>query len=719
MTRTFISLLLAASFLRHHDDSSVAVAAVVVSIATQLEEEDMNSDVDVHSDSTINALLKDNNYVEIDPLLMGNNQRKRKRMHNIDGAVKNDNTYFPRSIVMERFSRAIASEISRRLPFLQLQLPIHIPINLPWWRNSHNDWKQKEKEAVEAVMPKEGEELEEQIVTNAADSGGINLYPPQSYARQRERWVGAWCPPEFFDENDDNAKLDASEVDMVVIDKSLTIPYHSSPEDVSPNDHLGGGSGNNNKAMVENALMEEDDVQPGMVVYIFPRRVLDGGVVGVGADEQDVVAPSNRREELITSFLEASTRTDDIYDHTTEVVVEEDDEVKEGVEDEDSDVTVDRGAQCLHELGQQYDHDARVVQYALIGREPVELGIADVHRHDFAYHPVALTPPISQDMWSSSAKNDATTSSSSISRELQTAAKQSSWYGLGGNKERRDQQVSYRWFSWVTHISQLLHRGSGIYTMGTDNQLGKNSFLGSSSDLDQRTTMQYQSNIYEEDGKRPFAGGSHGEIWRARRRCPIILGGGGHEIPSISSSCDDDRDLIVKRLKIEYGYPILEAGLREIYFGELLAREVESSGLFTSYIDHFFREGHRGQVELWIVFENAGMSLRSYLYTPVDTGDYLVFQHSAFWRKLRWGIAGGRHHLDDESLTIFHPNQNRYTERATPAGRELLRGELQLCSSLCINHSWSPTELSLRNAGVLKQLISSVEFLHKRGIVHR
>ena len=73
------------------------------------------------------------------------------------------------------------------------------------------------------------------------------------------------------------------------------------------------------------------------------------------------------------------------------------------------------------------------------------------------------------------------------------------------------------------------------------------------------------------------------------------------------------------------------------------------------------------------------MSLRSYLYTPVDTGDYLVFQHSAFWRKLRWGIAGGRHHLDDESLTIFHPNENRYTEGATPAGRELLRGELQLC----------------------------------------
>lgn len=41
--------------------------------------------------------------------------------------------------------------------------------------------------------------------------------------------------------------------------------------------------------------------------------------------------------------------------------------------------------------------------------------------------------------------------------------------------------------------------------------------------------------------------------------------------------------------------------------GELLAREVESSikGI-TTYVDHFFRESGHDQVELWIVFENAG-----------------------------------------------------------------------------------------------------------------
>jgi hypothetical protein len=57
--------------------------------------------------------------------------------------------------------------------------------------------------------------------------------------------------------------------------------------------------------------------------------------------------------------------------------------------------------------------------------------------------------------------------------------------------------------------------------------------------------------------------------------------------------------------------------LREVYFGELLAREAEASSLVTTYVDHFFREGKKGQIELWIVFENAGPSLRSFLYTSI------------------------------------------------------------------------------------------------------
>ncbi|KAL3762105.1 hypothetical protein ACHAW5_008845 [Stephanodiscus triporus] len=277
-----------------------------------------------------------------------------------------------------------------------------------------------------------------------------------------------------------------------------------------------------------------------------------------------------------------------------------------------------------------------------------------------------------------------------------------------------DRQVSFRWWSWVSHISQIFHDdGEGhddARELASPNDaIGPpDAATGPPSPRD-RLKSTYRSIIYEEDGGRPFAGGSHGEIWRARRRCPIIAGGqGGTKIVNVTKayhSCDDGRDLIVKRLKIERGYFVLEAGLREVYFGELLAREVESSSLFTTYVDHFFREGTTNVAELWIVFENAGASLRSFLYTAVDAGGYMLFQHSAFWRRLRRGIAGGRRESHDEAVALFHPNHNirphdhvheetRNPERGSTEGRALLRE-------------------------VLKQLITAVAFLHERGIVHR
>jgi hypothetical protein len=127
----------------------------------------------------------------------------------------------------------------------------------------------------------------------------------------------------------------------------------------------------------------------------------------------------------------------------------------------------------------------------------------------------------------------------------------------------------------------------------------------------------------------------------------------------------------VKRLKIEQGYAILEAGLREVYFGELLAREVDSQMLFTTYIDHFFREGRRGQVELWIVFENAGPSLRSYLYEATVADGFVVFQHSAFWRRLRVGISGC------SSRTTVNECTNSRDETQAVEGRHLLKEVLK------------------------------------------
>ena len=153
-------------------------------------------------------------------------------------------------------------------------------------------------------------------------------------------------------------------------------------------------------------------------------------------------------------------------------------------------------------------------------------------------------------------------------------------------------------------------------------------------------------NKYERVGNTAFAGGSHGEVWRARRRCnqmvtyePILTSSESmtdhSNIPSSSSHtvCDDKVDLIMKRLKVEHGFDILEAGMREVYFGQLLMNQPK---LFTHYVDHFFHKAHRGaEPELWIVFENAGVSLRSLLYTPLETEDFFVYRQSDFWRRLR------------------------------------------------------------------------------------
>ena len=103
-----------------------------------------------------------------------------------------------------------------------------------------------------------------------------------------------------------------------------------------------------------------------------------------------------------------------------------------------------------------------------------------------------------------------------------------------------------------------------------------------------------------------FAGGSHGEIWRGRRKC----------FDNNMNDCNSREPLIFKRLKVESGgYRVLEAGLREVYFGNLLRGLLSDDGSerprFTSYVEHFF--GENG--ELWIVFKDAGSSLRSFLYS--------------------------------------------------------------------------------------------------------
>ncbi|KAL7547053.1 hypothetical protein ACHAWF_010370 [Thalassiosira exigua] len=558
---------------------------------------------------------------------------------------------------MERFSRAVAAEIMRRIP-PSMQLPFQF--RPPWgylWKNIASDDMERGEHPSKSV----------DVLLND------------------RRVVGAWCPPDSSgkderDEDEDEAIYETAVVNLPESSKSL-----EATDSCSAPKHNGDG-------------IKINDVQPGTVVYVFPEGEVNG--------EQP--PPSESSTSLERADVDGTDEADD---------------------GEETGGAIHGTRSCLIEMGERYDDDEQVVQYTLLKQEPVELGNVDVHRRDFAYQPVALT--LGGGGFGGSTHDIRRRTDGGVSHEVQArirpeeevleriapspSPRRSPWTDTG------DQQVSFRWWSWV---SQYLHYGDGYVDDDDDDEKGiaySDAAVPHSSDRRSHRHGDHSSyrSIYEESGRRPFAGGSHGEIWRAKRRCPANANRQrgdfkrDESIRNETSSCDDEKDLIVKRLRIENGFDVLEAGLREVYFGELLAREVESSNLFTTYVDHFFREGASQATELWIVFENAGPSLRSFLYTPVEMAGFVVWEHSAFWRRLRRGIAGGKrcNHCDEsEALAVVTPmldhGQQREHERTerhgdgqnsrrdSPEGRVLLRE-------------------------VLKQLIASVAFLHERGIVHR
>lgn len=228
---------------------------------------------------------------------------------------------------------------------------------------------------------------------------------------------------------------------------------------------------------------------------------------------------------------------------------------------------------------------------------------------------------------------------------------------------------------------------------------------------------------YERTDDRAFAGGSNGEVWKAKRRCKSMVvnletSGASHDYNqkgfrrqnSQKKSCDEEEQLIMKRLLVGKSYKLMEAGLREIYFGDILSRNTESKSLFTAYIDHFFhRQSGDGleMLELWIVYRNAGPSLRSLLYSPVENSSFLMYQHSAFWTKLRSGgcVSGD---IDNStfgsSSSVAIPGS--YHFRFADTSR-LMKG----CGENVNGKSILKT--------ILFQILSSAAKLHERGIIHR
>ena len=240
-------------------------------------------------------------------------------------------------------------------------------------------------------------------------------------------------------------------------------------------------------------------------------------------------------------------------------------------------------------------------------------------------------------------------------------------------------------------------------------------------------------------GNNAFAGGSHGEVWRGRRICnhgrthrPPVDDDREEEEEETSDDpfqkyyhkeeedCDDRQPLILKRLKVERGYRLLEAGLREVYFGDLLASQ--DTSFFTDYVDHFFREvprqvtfGRRtsrsGQkdLELWIVFQDSGPSLRSYLYTPVSTATgFVMFQHSALWTQLRMTTnnKSGSRREGTSIATVTHTQPTSATDPTSNPQSD--QGK-----------ALPPATGKALLQDVLRQILTAAAFLHDHGIVHR
>lgn len=216
----------------------------------------------------------------------------------------------------------------------------------------------------------------------------------------------------------------------------------------------------------------------------------------------------------------------------------------------------------------------------------------------------------------------------------------------------------WRWWQWWMPWTTV------------QNERKKSERHSFSQDGEYDSSSSSYSGYYKLDPE-AFAGGSHGQVWRGQRRRRKRSQRNGSEGQAFE--CDSDtlendynfeeemekEPLIFKRLKVNSGFRTLEAGLREVYFGNLLSQlntkrpssvddkqSNSSSLLFTEYVEHFFGDESEGG-ELWIVFRDAGPSLRSFLYSSLDAGDYVVYQHSGLWSRMRMSL-----HAQDQQEPI-------------------------------------------------------------------
>jgi serine/threonine protein kinase len=366
-----------------------------------------------------------------------------------------------------------------------------------------------------------------------------------------------------------------------------------------------------------------------------------------------------------------------------------------------------------------HSHRHEAVSYELLEIMHLELGGRAVHVNDYAYTPVLSDHDAKEGYGDESEVNTGHLIGSSDSSDgVAIASTGASVCRVAGEGDDDTQSLSLTMEEAVHNaLEESSHSGNAWWQWW----IPKRKFRSY-----RRCDGEYRMN------QGAFAGGSHGQVWRGRRRCDDDgddegddSGGGGdgvdqdvpHQGPTSrdSGGIDCGKPLVLKRLKVDAGYRMLEAGLREVHFGRWLASLEEShSRLFTRYVDHFFREDRRAgeALDLWIVFEDAGPSLRSYLYTGIIVGDLVLYQQSALWTRMRLSVARKSTHNSDSSssssLEIVSSVEN--LSRAGE-GRRYPNAE---------SRGTSPTFIGREvMRSVLRQILEAAAFLHSKGIVHR
>ena len=234
--------------------------------------------------------------------------------------------------------------------------------------------------------------------------------------------------------------------------------------------------------------------------------------------------------------------------------------------------------------------------------------------------------------------------------------------------------------------------------------------------------------------------------------------------------------------------------MREIYFGKLIQTQMNDreQNYYTVYVDHFFREAPRRKqrrtnnkvafglpapsslsaagaeaeaeaeadnlyyypnnnkqeqqhwdfkqheqrrtddfLELWIVYEDAGPSLRSYIYTATVSNGFVMYQHSKLWTQLRTAtsslsssssssIQKVRQNINLNNDGIDDDTNNESGKRKSSRTFSSPPSSSTGSSDSSYNESKKRTRVGrsfMRD--VLRQILSATAQLHKRGIVHR